>query len=181
MTTTMATLAPEIAAELPPEPYPGLRPFEPHEWAIFFGREPMTDEVIARLARQHLVVVHGASGSGKSSLVRAGVLPWLGLDHARSGKAWKTAVARPSGGPLRNIARRARHPARPPTGRRRLAEPRPSGTTAWPSAAPSWPTSTRRWLPRTMRACACSSTSSRSCSATPGSRAWKKRASSSRS
>ena len=37
---TTAILAPEIAAELPPEPYPGLRPFEPAEWAIFFGREP---------------------------------------------------------------------------------------------------------------------------------------------
>ena len=46
--------------ELPPEPYPGLRPFEPSEWAIFFGREPMIDEVIARLAKQHLVIVHGA-------------------------------------------------------------------------------------------------------------------------
>jgi hypothetical protein len=102
---TTAILAPEIAAELPPEPYPGLRPFEPAEWAIFFGREPMTDEVIARLAAQHFVVVHGASGCGKSSLVRAGVLAWLQLDYARSGKPWKTAVARPSGGPLRNIAR----------------------------------------------------------------------------
>ena len=102
---TTAILAPEVATELPPEPYPGLRPFEPAEWAIFFGREPMTDEVIARLAAQHLVVVHGASGCGKSSLVRAGVLPWLQLDYARSGKPWKTAVARPSGGPLRNIAR----------------------------------------------------------------------------
>jgi tetratricopeptide (TPR) repeat protein len=113
--TITATLAPEIAAELPPEPYPGLRPFEPGEWAIFFGREPMTDEVLSRLARQHLVVVHGASGSGKSSLVRAGVLPWLNLDHARSGKAWKTAITRPSGGPLRNIASElAAHLGTPP-------------------------------------------------------------------
>ena len=114
--TITTTLAPEIAAELPLEPYPGLRPFEPHEWAIFFGREPMTDEVIARLAKQHFVVVHGASGSGKSSLVRAGVLPWLGLDHARSGKPWKTAVTRPSGGPLRNIARELALQLGPPPG-----------------------------------------------------------------
>jgi hypothetical protein len=34
---------------LPPEPYPGLRPFEKHEWPIFFGRELITGEVIDRL------------------------------------------------------------------------------------------------------------------------------------
>jgi hypothetical protein len=102
--TAAAALGFEIGAELPPGPYPGLRPFEPSEWAIFFGRETMIDEVIVRLAKQHLVLVHGASGCGKSSLVRAGVLPWLGLDFARSDKAWVTAIARPSGGPLRNIA-----------------------------------------------------------------------------
>ena len=39
------------AADLPPEPYPGLRPFEPDEWAIFFGREPMIDEVIRTAGR----------------------------------------------------------------------------------------------------------------------------------
>jgi hypothetical protein len=99
-----ATLDFDIGAELPPDPYPGLRSFEPSEWAIFFGRETMIDEVIQRLAKQHLVIVHGVSGCGKSSLVRAGVFPWLGLDHARSDKAWTTAIARPSGGPLRNIA-----------------------------------------------------------------------------
>ena len=70
----------DITADLPAEPYPGLRPFNPDEWAIFFGREPMIDEVIRLLAGQHLVVVHGASGCGKSSLVRAGVLPWLALE-----------------------------------------------------------------------------------------------------
>src|SRR4051812_4928579 len=104
------------APELPPEPYPGLRPFEPSEWAIFFGREPMIDEVIARLAKQHLVLVHGASGCGKSSLVRAGVLPWLDLDHARSGRGWATAIVRPSGGPLRNIARALAELLGPPPG-----------------------------------------------------------------
>jgi hypothetical protein len=42
--------------ELPPAPYPGLRPFESEEWPIFFGREKMTDEVIARLIEEHLVL-----------------------------------------------------------------------------------------------------------------------------
>jgi ABC-type polar amino acid transport system ATPase subunit len=54
-----------------------LRPFEAEEWSIFFGREQMIDEVIERLADHRLVLIHGSSGSGKSSLVRAGVLPRL--------------------------------------------------------------------------------------------------------
>jgi WD40 repeat protein len=88
---------------LPPQPYPGLRPFDPHEHRIFFGREEMIDAVIESLARTNLVVVHGASGSGKSSLVRAGVLPWL--DIQQSGRRhWLTAILRPAGGPLRNLA-----------------------------------------------------------------------------
>src|SRR5207253_3177330 len=92
-------------SNLPSNPYPGLRPFEPSEWAIFFGREQMSDEVTLRLAQQNLVVVHGASGCGKSSLIRAGVLPFLELNHKRLNKVWKTETVRPAGGPLRNIAR----------------------------------------------------------------------------
>jgi energy-coupling factor transporter ATP-binding protein EcfA2 len=104
ISATPATPGVEISDRLPPEPYPGPRPFQPEEWAIFIGRESMTDDVLARLAIRRLVVVHGAPGCGKSSLVRAGVLPSLYLAHARGGEAWKTAIARPSGGPLRNIA-----------------------------------------------------------------------------
>jgi hypothetical protein len=88
---------------LPPEPYPGLRPFELHEHRIFFGREEMIDTVIDGLARNNLVVVHGASGSGKSSLVRAGVLPLLDIQQGRR-RRWLTAIQRPAGGPLRNLA-----------------------------------------------------------------------------
>src|SRR5262249_55845641 len=64
--TVAATLGSEIGAELPSDRYPGLRPFEPSEWAIFFGRESMIDEVIARLAKQHLMIVHGAAASPRS-------------------------------------------------------------------------------------------------------------------
>jgi TPR repeat protein len=93
-----------LAAERPSQPYPGLRPFEAHEWSIFFGRERMVDDVIDRLARDRLVVVHGASGSGKSSLIRAGVMPKLARQHVRHGAAWLTCAMRPSGGPLWNLA-----------------------------------------------------------------------------
>jgi len=97
-------IAAQLAAERPAQPYPGLRPFEDHEWSIFFGRERMVDDVIDRLARDRLVVVHGASGSGKSSLIRAGVMPKLARQHVRHGAAWLTCAMRPSGGPLWNLA-----------------------------------------------------------------------------
>jgi tetratricopeptide (TPR) repeat protein len=93
-----------IAIERPAQPYPGLRPFESSEWSIFFGRERMIDEVIERLALSGLVVIHGASGSGKSSLVRAGVLPKLERQHQRRDSPWLTCAMRPSGGPLWNLA-----------------------------------------------------------------------------
>ncbi|MGO9740554.1 MAG: hypothetical protein ACLPN5_03380 [Roseiarcus sp.] len=88
----------------PAKPYPGLRPFEETEWSIFFGRERMIGEVIDRLARDRLVLIHGASGSGKSSLVRAGVLPKLARQYRRHGGGWLTSAMRPSGGPLWNLA-----------------------------------------------------------------------------
>jgi WD40 repeat protein len=93
-----------VAVTRPASPYPGLRPFEPEEWSIFFGRETMIDEVIDRLAQNRLVLIHGVSGSGKSSLVRGGVLPKLALQHFRRDAPWLTCYMRPSGGPLWNLA-----------------------------------------------------------------------------
>lgn len=40
-----------LLASQPPQPYPGLRPFEMEEWSVFFGREQMIDDVIELLAR----------------------------------------------------------------------------------------------------------------------------------
>jgi hypothetical protein len=88
----------------PKHPYPGLRPFEVNEWSIFLGREQMIDDVIERLTAHRLVLIHGSSGSGKSSLVRAGVLPKLAQQHLRAGTPWRTCGIRPSGGPLWNLA-----------------------------------------------------------------------------
>jgi class 3 adenylate cyclase/WD40 repeat protein/energy-coupling factor transporter ATP-binding protein EcfA2 len=55
-------------------PYRGLLAFEPRDRHIFFGREEVVGDVLARIARGRLLAVVGASGSGKSSLLRAGVL-----------------------------------------------------------------------------------------------------------
>ena len=89
---------------LPAHPYPGLRPFYKEEWPIFFGREKMTGQVIDRLVGSHLVVVHGNSGSGKSSVVRAGVMATLEQEHSRSGNRWRTESAMPGSGPLDELA-----------------------------------------------------------------------------
>jgi tetratricopeptide (TPR) repeat protein len=94
----------EVVQALPRRPYPGLRPFTLDEDAIFFGRERMIDEIIDLLAQRCLILVHGSSGSGKSSLVLAGVLPRLARQHRRHGWRWRTASVRPGGGPLWNLA-----------------------------------------------------------------------------
>ena len=58
-------------------PFPGLRPFETEEYRLFFGREGQADELVARLSRSRFLAVVGTSGSGKSSLIRAGLMPAL--------------------------------------------------------------------------------------------------------
>jgi hypothetical protein len=85
-------------------PFPGLRPFESNESALFFGRDEQCDELLARLARRRLVAVVGASGSGKSSLVRAGLLPALQRGYLpAAGSSWRIVVFRPGGNPLGNL------------------------------------------------------------------------------
>ena len=88
----------------PERPYPGLRPFEKSEWPIFFGREKMSGEIIDRLIADHLVVVHGDSGGGKSSVARAGVQAQLEREHARNGNRWHTVTAMPGNAPLNELA-----------------------------------------------------------------------------
>src|SRR5947209_12248836 len=87
-------------------PFPGLRPFETDEYRLFFGREGQSDALIARLQRSHFLAVVGTSGSGKSSLVRAGLLPALrGGMMAGAGSGWRIAIMRPGHDPVGNLAR----------------------------------------------------------------------------
>ena len=72
-------------------PFPGLRPFMQEEADLFFGRDRQSDELVRRLARKRFLAVVGTSGSGKSSLVRAGLLPSLeGGFMAEAGAHWLT-------------------------------------------------------------------------------------------
>ena len=86
-------------------PFPGLRPFETDEAHLYFGRDGQSQEIISRLARTHFVGVVGTSGSGKSSLVRAGLLPALhGGFMTTAGSSWRIALFRPGNNPIRNLA-----------------------------------------------------------------------------
>jgi hypothetical protein len=86
-------------------PFPGLRPFEPEEDYLFFGRETQTRELLRRLRRTRFLAVVGTSGSGKSSLVKAGLLPALhGGMMSGAGGRWRIAAMRPGGDPIAALA-----------------------------------------------------------------------------
>ena len=86
-------------------PFPGLRPFDMDEEYLFFGRENQRKELIALLREQRFIAVLGTSGSGKSSLVRAGLLPALcGGVMTSAGSNWQIALMRPGGRPVSNLA-----------------------------------------------------------------------------
>jgi PQQ-dependent catabolism-associated CXXCW motif protein len=89
------------ASEIADEPYPGLRSFYRDETHIFFGREGTINTMVDRLAAHRFLAVTGASGSGKSSLVRTGLLDALdrGL-LAEAGADWRVVDLRPGGQPL---------------------------------------------------------------------------------
>ena len=86
-------------------PFPGLRPFRAEESYLFFGREKKTDELLRRLQSNRFLGVVGASGSGKSSLVRAGLIPALhGGTMVQAGSNWRVAYFRPREDPIGNLA-----------------------------------------------------------------------------
>ncbi len=85
-------------------PFPGLRPYEKSDAAYFFGREAQVDELISILESERFVAVTGVSGSGKSSLIHAGLIPALkeGLLSTPQPR-WCIAHMRPGAGPLANL------------------------------------------------------------------------------
>jgi len=87
-------------------PYPGLRPFTEKEAIFFKGREHHISKIQSELLIKRFLMVTGASGDGKSSLVFAGVIPNIraGFIRGEFGK-WQVAVIRPGHKPLENLSR----------------------------------------------------------------------------
>jgi ABC-type phosphate/phosphonate transport system ATPase subunit len=86
----------------------GLRAFEPGDtglfFGLFFGRESQVDEVLAGLTGSRFVAVVGASGSGKSSFVRAGVLARLTTQVTNGSTSWRVALLTPGEHPPEELA-----------------------------------------------------------------------------
>lgn len=93
--------------ELPddPTPYRGLLRFDTDDAELFFGRTRETYDLVARVAARRFVAVEGASGSGKSSLVRAGLLPKLAAGAIAGSDRWHLLVCTPGSDPFRALAR----------------------------------------------------------------------------
>jgi len=89
-------------------PFRSLRTFGQVDSWLFFGRDRDTEELLTRLGRAPTLAVIGASGSGKSSLVEAGLIPALRRGRFRYGgnwvDSWRIAVFRPSAKPFDFLA-----------------------------------------------------------------------------
>lgn len=87
-------------------PFPGIRSYEINEDELFFGRELQVRELIEKLSRTRFLAIVGSSGCGKSSLIKAGVIPSLLKNKPGNfAKNWKLSVFRPSDDPIGNLAR----------------------------------------------------------------------------
>jgi WD40 repeat protein/class 3 adenylate cyclase len=86
-------------------PFKGLASFDVADARYFFGRERLVAEMVARLAGSSFLAVVGPSGSGKSSAVRAGLLPTLAAGALPGSEGWIRAMVRPGEHPERELDR----------------------------------------------------------------------------
>lgn len=89
-------------------PFLGLRTFDEECSILFFGRDQESNDLLARLRDDSFLAVVGDSGSGKSSLVRAGLVPALKRGRFHDGESWvnswRIAVVRPGDRPFSELA-----------------------------------------------------------------------------
>jgi hypothetical protein len=84
---------------IPPCPYKGLFPFWEEDAEVFFGRESLIQLLREKLEQKQIIQVSGPSGSGKSSLVAAGLIPAL-----KRSDSWQILYCRPGGDPFGSLA-----------------------------------------------------------------------------
>jgi energy-coupling factor transporter ATP-binding protein EcfA2 len=80
-----------------------LAAYQPEDAHRFFGREGLIDELVRRVRLQKVLVVGGPSGSGKSSLVRAGLIPALNAGALLGSEKWRVALFTPGHDPLAEL------------------------------------------------------------------------------
>ncbi|HKR00796.1 MAG TPA: TIR domain-containing protein, partial [Pyrinomonadaceae bacterium] len=85
-------------------PYRGLQTFDEEHAEFFFGRDADVQRLIEKLKTTHFLAVAGPSGSGKSSLVRAGLIPALKKGVLPESDTWKFRIFTPGAHPLTNLA-----------------------------------------------------------------------------
>jgi DNA-binding SARP family transcriptional activator/WD40 repeat protein len=110
LTTVLTTVGASERVVSPPvrrNPYVGLEPFDTKDAAHFYGRERLVDELAARVtsdaAVQRFTLLVGPSGSGKSSVVRAGLVPRMRASTVGP-DPWLVAVTRPTATPVKELA-----------------------------------------------------------------------------
>jgi WD40 repeat protein/tRNA A-37 threonylcarbamoyl transferase component Bud32 len=86
-------------------PFKGLASFEPVDADYFFGRERLVAELVARLVGVGFLGIVGPSGSGKSSVLRAGLLPALAGGVLPGSEGWRRVLLRPGEHPLEELRR----------------------------------------------------------------------------
>ncbi|MGF1551430.1 MAG: WD40 repeat domain-containing serine/threonine protein kinase [Paracoccaceae bacterium] len=96
-----AALGATEAAPAPPRcPYKGLAAYQSQDAAFFHGREGLIEEALGRLRLDRVLFLGGGSGSGKSSLMRAGLLPALRAGALPGSAGWGAALFTPGRDPL---------------------------------------------------------------------------------
>ncbi len=85
-------------------PYKGLTAFQAHDASFFFGRETLVEELVVRMQSSSTLVIGGPSGSGKSSLLRAGLVPAIGSGALPGSQHWPVLLFTPGSGPLDELA-----------------------------------------------------------------------------
>lgn len=85
-------------------PFKGLAAFDVDDARYYYGRERLTAELVARLAGAPLLGVIGPSGSGKSSVVRAGLVPALAEGVLPGSERWRPTIIRPGAHPPQDLA-----------------------------------------------------------------------------
>ncbi len=86
-------------------PFPGIRSYEIDESHLFFGRESQVKELIEKLKITRFLAIVGSSGCGKSSLIKAGLIPELQKFRPEASQDWELSVLRPGDDPIGNLAK----------------------------------------------------------------------------